>query len=696
MVLLTILTGIVVWVIIDNILTVKFRNIFHARLIEDLNEHAMEDRHSMDRYLMSFQELPRLIVKQKDFINHIERQTWSEGDVIQVKRYEQFPHWLLRPSALRVLSHPRTILLLDRFGKTREIYQLRDEQISQSLFTPSNLVIEKSRNQALMTSLDGSPYLITSEPYYGPKGDLKAVLLISSPLDSEFLQDVLRPVQYRHLVALAGSERHARILASNDSSRLPAGTDIDSLQEHYLITGKEFFDYGASELQVKFFSFAPLEEINSLTQAVISKERRERALLAVFLISASTLIMYMISKRLQYISGEVADFSQQVLGVTPLEIQKGDQLHILKERFQRLAGEVIEAREVLKNQAEEKTRLIVDNAFDAIITTDFRGVIESWNPQAESMFGWSHKEASGKVIYDIIVPETYHDLFRNYLGRCTTTGKYDMPINQIEISFLHHNYREFPAEMTVSSALNGMRCMFIFIIRDITSRKQAEVNILFYQEQLRTLMSKLEIVGEQERKRLSGELHDNISQNLALSKMKLEDMLESAPEITTDINETRKLIEQTIIFIRSLTFDMSPPVLYELGFAAAVEWLTEKLHEKYALRTKYIKTGTFAEPSGEMSVLLFKTIREVLMNILKHAQAKQVKLIISGDRNIMEIIVEDDGIGFDTSNIDRYLTKPESFGILSIRERIRYLKGTFEINSGPDRGTKVRITVPLQ
>jgi PAS domain S-box-containing protein len=695
-VLLTIFVGIVVWVSADIFLNDQFRNIFHARLIEDLSEHALEDRQSLDRYLMSFQELPRLIVKQKDFIDYMKKRTWSERDIIHIKRYDQFPYWLPKRSTLRVLSYPRTILLLDRLGKTREIFQWRDKPIPQSLLAPSKLVLAKSHNQAFMTLLDGTPYVVTSELSYGPRGELKAVLLLASPLDSEFLLDVLTPLQHRYLVALAGPEKHARIFASSDPDILPAGTDIDFLQEHYLITRKEFFDYGASEIQVKFFSFAPREEINSLTQAVISKERRERAVLAISLILASALVMYVISKRLQHISGQIADFSKQVLGVKTWEIPKGDQIHILKERFRRLAAEVIEARKIIKNQAEEKTRLIVDNAYDAIITTDIHGIIESWNPQSAKMFGWSCEETVGKVIYDVIVPEQHYDLFSGYLGRCTKTGKCAALSDQIEISVLNNKNREFPAELTVSSALCGRSCIFIFIIRDITDRKEAEGKILFYQEQLRALMSKLAVVEEQERKRLSEGLHDNISQNLAMSKMQLEEMLETSPDIAKEINETRELIEQTIKFIRSLTFDMSPPVLYELGFAAAVEWLTEKFHEKYDLQITYISERTFTEPAGEISVLLFRTIRELLMNVVKHSRVRQAKLIISGDGNIIEINVEDNGAGFDTSDLSAFLIRKESFGILSIRERIRYLKGTFEISSRPDRGTKVKIAVPLQ
>jgi signal transduction histidine kinase len=216
-----------------------------------------------------------------------------------------------------------------------------------------------------------------------------------------------------------------------------------------------------------------------------------------------------------------------------------------------------------------------------------------------------------------------------------------------------------------------------------------------YQKRLRKLMSKLSIAEEQERKRISGELHDNISQNLALSKIKLSALSESCPEIAKDLNETRELIDETIKFTRSLTFELSPPILYELGLESAIDWLAEQIQVKHGIIIKVDCENGPVKPSVETSVLLFKTVRELLINIVKHAKASEAKIFIKLDGNAVRITVEDNGIGFNVSEIDPYLALEGGFGILNIRERINYLKGEFKIESEKGRGTKVEIVVPL-
>lgn len=217
-------------------------------------------------------------------------------------------------------------------------------------------------------------------------------------------------------------------------------------------------------------------------------------------------------------------------------------------------------------------------------------------------------------------------------------------------------------------------------------------------EQLRVLLSKLSVIEEQERRRISGELHDNISLNMALSNIKLAVLQKSFPDIAKDLDETRGLIKQAIEFTRSLTFELSSPVLYELGFKAAVEGLIEETQEKHGISIEFVSVSgeSLRELNREISILLYKTVRELLLNIVKHARAHKARICVNSDGDNIRVRVEDDGIGFDISKTNLYSTKDKCFGIFSIRERIRYLGGTFEITSKPGQGTGVIIVVPIQ
>ncbi len=234
--------------------------------------------------------------------------------------------------------------------------------------------------------------------------------------------------------------------------------------------------------------------------------------------------------------------------------------------------------------------------------------------------------------------------------------------------------------------------------QDITERKKAEEKIWVYQEQFRSLIVKLALLEEHERKRISEELHDNISQNLALSKIKIAAIKESVSSagVAGDLGEIQKLIGEAIQFTRSLTFELSPPILYKLGIEAAIEWLTDKTQEKYGIIIDFVSDGRLKNVNGKISILLYKTVRELLMNIVKHAHASKVRVAIGRDGNNIRIAVEDNGIGFNVGKLYSYSGKIETFGLFSINERINYLGGTTKITSQPKQGTLIDLLVPIE
>lgn len=232
--------------------------------------------------------------------------------------------------------------------------------------------------------------------------------------------------------------------------------------------------------------------------------------------------------------------------------------------------------------------------------------------------------------------------------------------------------------------------------QDITERRQAEEKIQVYQEQFRSLIFKLALLEERERKRISEELHDNISQNLAFSKIKIAALRESSAGIARELDEIRELIDQAIQFTRSLTLELNPRVLYDLGFEAAIEWLAKQIQKKHGIMVDFASDGKLKQLNSEMSVLLFRIVRELLINSVKHAKAHNARVTIRSDDDNLRINVEDNGIGFDISKIWHYSGKTESFGLVSIRERINYLGGTIEITSQPGQGTRVTLICPVE
>ena len=163
------------------------------------------------------------------------------------------------------------------------------------------------------------------------------------------------------------------------------------------------------------------------------------------------------------------------------------------------------------------------------------------------------------------------------------------------------------------------------------------------------------------------------------------------------MDEAREFIDQAIQSVRSLTLELSLPILYELEFGAAIEWLVEQIQEQHDIRIDLEDDGQPEKMDEEVTVLLFRTVRELLINVVKHAQARSVKVSIQKDDSSIRIEVVDDGIGFDTSQID-FGRAPDKggFGFFSIRERLNFLGGNFQVESKPGEGTLAVLTAPLK
>jgi signal transduction histidine kinase len=170
----------------------------------------------------------------------------------------------------------------------------------------------------------------------------------------------------------------------------------------------------------------------------------------------------------------------------------------------------------------------------------------------------------------------------------------------------------------------------------------------------------------------------------------------SSSELAEAVDKIHRLIEQTIQDTRTLTFEISPPVLYELGLEAALEWLVKQFRMQYNLSIRLDNDGQPKPMEESLRVIIFRAIRELLVNITKHAQAQNIEVSIRRDGGNMNIAVQDDGIGFDVSQIDYNTDETKGFGLFSIRDRLSHLGGHLDIESQPGRGTRVTLVSPLR
>lgn len=229
--------------------------------------------------------------------------------------------------------------------------------------------------------------------------------------------------------------------------------------------------------------------------------------------------------------------------------------------------------------------------------------------------------------------------------------------------------------------------------------KQTKEKLFKYQKQLRSMASELLLTEERQRRHIATELHSHIGENLTLSMLKLETLRKSAPSgvFTALLDELSSLLEKVVDSTRELTFDLSSPILYRFGFERAVaEWLMQRVQGRHGIKTEFVDDGKPKPLEENVSVLLFQSVRELLVNVVKHSQAHMVKVFICRKDAQIQIIVEDDGIGMELPPNGTLPQEDGRFGLFSIWGRLNYLGGDVKIKSEPGQGTRVTLTSPLK
>jgi PAS domain S-box-containing protein len=364
------------------------------------------------------------------------------------------------------------------------------------------------------------------------------------------------------------------------------------------------------------------------------------------------------------------------------------------EDLQNEIAERKRAEESLRN-AEERFRTIFENTIVGLYRTTPDGRILLANPALVKMMGCrSFKElAKFNVEKNGFDPSTPRSIFKS---RIKKEGR----IIGLEFVWRRPNGTKLFVSESAFAVKDGKGKIIYYegTAQDITKRKEAEEKLMLYQQQLRSLASELSLAEERLRRRIAAELHDHIAQNLAISKIKLESLTDDAePDLVKSLNEVNGLISQTIEATRSLTFEISPPVLYELGFEAAVNWLAKQTRRRFGLEVEFADDGKPKPLNTDIRVLLFQAVRELLVNVVKHARAKKAKVFTCRIQKNIQVTVEDNGVGFDAEAINAVKDPAKGgFGLFNIRERLDQIGGSVIINARAGKGTRITLTAPVE
>ncbi|NTV50655.1 MAG: PAS domain S-box protein [Geobacteraceae bacterium] len=235
--------------------------------------------------------------------------------------------------------------------------------------------------------------------------------------------------------------------------------------------------------------------------------------------------------------------------------------------------------------------------------------------------------------------------------------------------------------------------------RDELESKVTErtISLTLAHEQMEKISFELVWAEERERERIAGELHDRVGQSLLLAKMKLDALAESLSADASGryAEEAAELVQTSIHDIRTLTFRMRPPVLDTAGIETSLEWLCASVREDYNLQVSF-SSDCQPKPllSQEASYSLYQAVRELLLNVVKHAKTEKARLTMETDHNSIVVTVVDNGIGINRP--DSVLKQVNSgYGLYNVRLRVQQMGGSFSVESAPGNGTSATIILPM-
>ena len=473
---LAILVGVLTTFIVDKVQTSEMRGVLKAQLIKNLRTQSQQDRIQIGNQIRSHNNTPKLLAQQRSFLDHIdslEKSGWMDagGSGKSVIVHEDRPGWFPRSSVARMLHTGRFVYILDEDYDVREIYSRYSGGPYPAI--PDDLQNRLSQFDSAMVNVEGTLYLFSSAKVTGEDGGLRALLLMISPIDSEFLIDAEGVNFESHITAIM-LESTQTILASSMPDLLKPGNFSSSvLESDYAVIGETFFDYGSADLMIKVLSLAPTAEMDKMLGVLLEKNRIHRLITAAIFIATFVIIIYWIIGRINHLRVRVNEFSISALGPRPSDTSTGDQLYILEEQFRQISDEVLHSQRNLQ-ESEELHRSVIMESPVGITVADETGQCIMANRAIAEIIGTTQEQ---------VLKQNYH-----HLDSWKASGLYDMAIEatrtrtirsidtQLSTTFGKNIYARF---YIVPLSSGGI----VFMLEDITLLKETEMDLIASKEQ---------------------------------------------------------------------------------------------------------------------------------------------------------------------------------------------------------------------
>jgi signal transduction histidine kinase len=311
----------------------------------------------------------------------------------------------------------------------------------------------------------------------------------------------------------------------------------------------------------------------------------------------------------------------------------------------------------------------------------------------EKLIGVPSHEIRGRRIGETLSDRVYPAVPNDLLSLRVVIDKVFASGSAIETEIqlpLPAGERNFNVRLIPERDEAGQVSSVLHIGRDITERKRAG-------EMLQTFPRRLIEVQEAERRRVARELHDEIGQALTAIKLNLQAVEQSADTspLVPQLNESVGLVDRALQEVRELSFDLRPSLLDDLGLIAALRWYVDREARRAGLIPEFVADLSETRLPPELETACFRITQGALTNVLRHAQARRIRVELKQRGSELHLTIRDDGIGFEVDTVWRRRASHGGLGLQGMQERALILGGKIEIKSAPARGTEVHVWFPL-
>jgi two-component system, LuxR family, sensor kinase FixL len=476
--------GLLVWLVLELVQPKAVRTLLQKELERQQEERARVTLMRFQGHLQSHIATTRLLAHHRRLASYLEPIHWPPDREAAPIFHFQPPPWLPELASLSPQFAPSYLLLLDGRARLREVFQLSPRRLPEVLGRPTQQHPWVAGAGAYLTLIDGEPFLLATEPTEDATGTHMGTLLMAAVLDTPFLQQSQQGSEQGEVrIALLDADRQ-RLLVSSDAEHLPPGSPLQEVAGRYVATVQSFAAAVPIDHNLQFVTLIPHREADAPRDRILDLERMQRLFISAAYVLAFTLLLLLLSVRLNQVLRRISRFARRTLGFDQPVAGGSNELLVLEgwvweliRTARRSRDEMLRRHNAEMLWSETLKDAIMEAALDSILTIDGSGGVVEVNRTAERVFGYRREEMLGRPFTELVVEGRSRGRFVRLLHGLADGSREARRAQAVDLRAIRADGRVMPVEVSIKPIqLEGKR-YFTLYLHDISDRKRREQKI---------------------------------------------------------------------------------------------------------------------------------------------------------------------------------------------------------------------------